>query len=202
MNRRIALSALSVLSTTALIGGGAFALFSDSAKSENNTFATGNADLQIAEDVEPGDPDVYGSSIAGVIFSDILPGFTTTKDFWLKNDSSGEFSMNVTAELDNVSSLDALSDALVVQFTCDTDNDGLGTGDSSTDAKPVSNWVDDGVATLGTVGPNEGSSNATTESDQDELLCRMTASLSSETGNEVADMDVSFDGLFVGTQVL
>src|SRR3989344_761954 len=99
MNTRIALSGLSILTTLALVGGATFALFSDSATSTDNTFSSGNASLLIANnDASPG---TYAESIAGVSFSDIAPGFTMDKDFWLKNHSAGSFSMSTTVDLDD-----------------------------------------------------------------------------------------------------
>lgn len=200
------MSAVSIVTALALAGGATYAFFSDSAQSTDNTFSTGNADLQIAEDVLPqGDPGTYLGSITGVNFSNIAPGFSMDKDFWLKNDSAGNFSMDVTADLTNLTGTTpgTLPDVLMVKFTCDTDNNGLGTGtDTITPEKSVSDWISQSPVALGTIGPNQGASNATTSSDKDELFCRMTASLSPELGSEIAGKDLSFDGVFDGTQVL
>lgn len=47
MNKKIALSGLSIFAALALIGGATFAFFSDEETSENNTFTAGEIDLQI-----------------------------------------------------------------------------------------------------------------------------------------------------------
>ncbi len=46
MNSKIALSAISILASLALVGGATFALFSDVATSSDNTFATGTLNLR------------------------------------------------------------------------------------------------------------------------------------------------------------
>ncbi|OGH14856.1 MAG: hypothetical protein A2860_00650 [Candidatus Levybacteria bacterium RIFCSPHIGHO2_01_FULL_37_33] len=186
------------------MGGAAFALFSDQATSNDNTFSSGNADLVIANDVPPGNPDTYADSVAGVSVTDMVPGQVETKDFWLKNDSSGSFSMDLTVDLDDLQGSDTsvLVDELMVMFTCDTDNNGLGDGtDTSTAEKSVQDWLDDLPVALGSVGANQVASNATTDSDQDELICRMTATLPEDSDNDAAGKDLSFDGLFNGIQV-
>src|SRR3989344_9012088 len=99
-NKRIVLSTMSILTSLALLSGATFALFTDQATSQDNTLSTGNASLLIANDVES--PGAYNESIAGVSFSDIAPGFTEDKDFWLKNNSSGDFSMDLTVDLDDI----------------------------------------------------------------------------------------------------
>ncbi len=204
INKRIVISGLSILSSLALMAGASFALFSDSASSQDNKFSTGNADLQIAEDVVPqGDPGTYFDSITGVSFSDIAPGFTMNKDFWLKNNSAGDFGMNLTVDLNDLKGTtpDPLDDNLMVMFRCDTDQTpGINEGDATTVSKSVADWLTGDPVALPSVGANEGASNATTASDQDELLCRMTASLSSEVGNAVEGTDLSFDVFFEGTQ--
>lgn len=203
INKKIAISTISILTSLMLMGGATFAFFSDSATSTGNTFSTGSADVQIAEDVPPADPGTYAGSITGVTFSDITPGFTMDKDFWIKNNSTGTFSMDATADLNNLGGISngTLPDELMVKFTCDTDKNGLGTGNTTTIEKSVNSWITDAPVALGTLGPNEGASNATIASDQDELLCRMTASLSVDADNTIAGKDLSFDGVFDATQV-
>jgi len=192
---------MSILTSLALLGGATFALFSDTATSVENTFSTGNASLPIANDVES--PGLYGDSIAGVSFSDIAPGFSEDKDFWLKNNSDGDFEMDVTVDLASIVAGPDLGDDLMVGFRCDTDQDGLGTGDTVIAAKSVNTWGTDPAVDLATIGAHQDPEvGAGDVSDQDELLCRMTASLDVSVGDEVAGESVTFDGVFDGTQVL
>lgn len=203
INPRIALSATSILTAGALVASSTFALFTDQATSNDNTFSTGSANLAIAEDIIPGDPGPYSGSIAGVSVADMAPGNIEIKDFWLKNDSSGDFSMDITADLGDLGGTTPgnLPNQLLVKFTCDSDDNGLGESDPETAEKSVQDWIDESPAALGTIGPNDGASNATTASDQDELLCRMTARLPETATNDVAGKDLYFDGLFDATQV-
>ena len=199
MKKKIAISAMSILTSLALLGGATFALFTDTATSQDNTFSTGSADLQIANDVAS--PGAYSNDIAGVSFTNIFPGFSEDTDFWLKNSSAGAFSMDVTVGLDDVTAGPELGDALMVSFQCDTDNDGIDGGDPVVGPKSVSTWESDLPEALAQIGENEGASDATNASDQDELLCRMNASVDSDEDNSIASQSVSFDGVFNGTQV-
>lgn len=205
INSRIALSLASIAAAGALVAGATFAFFSDQATSDDNTFSTGNASLLITDDVIPGNPVLpYTESISGVSVSDMIPGQVETKDFWLKNDSAGSFSMDVTADLGGLAGTTPgdLPTTLLVKFTCDTDNNGLGDGaDTTTVEKSVQAWVDDSPVALGTIGSNDGPSDATTDSDQDELICKMTATLPTSAEDDLAGKDLSFDGLFDATQV-
>ena len=83
---------MSIVTAMALMAGSTFALFSDTAISQNNTFATATADLQISADDDGnigGSPTGYGSEIAAPAIdeSNILPGFNKTYYFWLKNNT-------------------------------------------------------------------------------------------------------------------
>jgi len=97
MNRRIAMSAFSILSALALLGGGAFAAFTTSATSNGSTFSTANPLLKIAND--SGDtPGTYQTQIPSPInVSGLVPGGSKIFKFWLKNDgglTDGTLSLN------------------------------------------------------------------------------------------------------------
>lgn len=53
MNRRIAISAMSILASLAMLGGATFAFFSDSATSSGNIFSAGTLDLHLDDNDEP-----------------------------------------------------------------------------------------------------------------------------------------------------
>ncbi len=205
INRKIAMSAMSIVTALALAGGATFAFFSDTATSNDNTFSTGNADLQITNDETspPTDPELpYSNLIAGVSFSDIAPGFSEDKDFWLKNNSSGDFGMDVKVDLASIVAGPDLGDELMIGFRCDTDEDGIDDGDTVIAAKSVNTWGTDLPVALAAIGAHQDPEvGATTTSDQDELLCRMTASVSEEATNDIAGESVTFDGVFDGTQI-
>lgn len=81
------MSGFSILSALVLMGAGAYAFFSDVAHSNNNTFSSGNADMQLALDVSNA-PGTYGDNITGPSFSGLFPGNSRTFTFWIKNNSS------------------------------------------------------------------------------------------------------------------
>lgn len=202
--KKIVTSLVTLIVLAVGLTGATFALFSDTASFSGNTFTTGTADLLISSDdnVAPDGPDGYEPSITGVDIGSIFPGFSTDKVFWLKNDSNADISMVTTATLLNLGGTNKgdLPTNLLIKFTCDTDSNGLGVGDTSTPEKTVSAWIADPVVNLGKIGINIGPGNAGSTSDPDELLCKMTASLPSSADNSLADKEVKFDVEFVGTQ--
>ncbi len=203
--RKIVTSLLTLTVVGSALTGATLALFSDSSTSTGNTFSTGNADLLISSDdnLLPNGPDSYGPSIPGVDVGNIYPGFSFDKVFWLKNESNADISLVTTAALLNLSgtSQGDLPSNLLIKFTCDTDANGLGLGDTSSPEKTVSAWIVDPAVNLGTIGINVGPGNAGSNSDADELLCKMTARLPSTADNTLAGKDLKFDAQFVGTQV-
>src|SRR3989344_8510273 len=102
LNSRIALSIASIAAAAALIVGATFAFFSDTSTSEENTFSTGSADLQIAPDEES--PGTYANDISAPAINEtgLFPGFEKDYVFWLKNNSSALIGLDLTAEFDNV----------------------------------------------------------------------------------------------------
>lgn len=82
MNSRIALSGLSILTALALMGGAAFAFFSDQGTSNNNIFATGTLDLKLSDDTPEIDLDNVTASFGG---TNMAPGATVSGQLRLKN---------------------------------------------------------------------------------------------------------------------
>lgn len=81
MNKKIALSGLSILAALALMGGATFAYFSDVGTSTGNTFSTGNLDLKLTDDTET-DQDDVGASFGGTL---VPGGCTGNQTLTLKN---------------------------------------------------------------------------------------------------------------------
>ena len=115
---------MSIMGSLAIMGGVTFALFDDSATAQSNTFATGNADLQISLDTG-GVPDGFGSTVDGPDFTGVLPGQTRTYDFWLKNNSSDPIVLDLTADVNAITPADDpdqdIDNALLVRWVCDND---------------------------------------------------------------------------------
>ncbi len=85
MNSKIALSALSILSALALMGGATFAFFSDIGTSNDNVFSTGTLDLKLSDDTPETDQDDVTASFGA---SDLVPGASVSGQLRLKNDGS------------------------------------------------------------------------------------------------------------------
>ena len=75
INRRIAMGVVSIMSAFAITGGATFALFDDSVTQTNNTFAVGDANLQIAPDVT-GNPGAFGETIPGPSCANAVVAFS------------------------------------------------------------------------------------------------------------------------------
>lgn len=183
INKRILTGGISIVAALALMGGTAFALFSDTATSQNNTFSTGNADLLIAPDVDNlpgGSPGTYADDIVSPINQlDVIPGFNKTYYFWLKNVSTSSIDFNLAATFDDVVTTgnSDVANQLAVTINC-----GTAGGPFS-----VNVW-DGGSAPIGTL-----LAGAQTE-------CSMVVSLP-DVDNTYEDSSVRFDGVFTGTQV-
>ncbi len=195
INKKITLSALSIVTALALTAGATYAFFTDQATSTGNTFSTGNANLQIGQDTGDENTVAFGDSYLAPDYSDLTPGFTSNSDFWLRNTSSGTISLNiladltVTAETPGSDATDNLKDNLLISWNCDTDDDGsLGNNTPSSEFS-VNQWATGGNADLGTIAPNNA------------IFCRMTARVPSSATNEIAGDSLSFDGLFDATQL-
>ena len=74
MNKKIALSAMSILASLALLGGATFAFFSDAGTSSNNVFATGTLDLKLSDSTPEVDQDNVTASFGS---GALVPGSCT-----------------------------------------------------------------------------------------------------------------------------
>lgn len=202
INKKILMSGFSIFSALSLMGAGAFAAFTSQAVSQNNTFATGNADLQISTD-NNSVPVLYGSEIPApaVNESGIFPGFTEGYAFWLKNNSAASFNLGINTTFDDVVILGGsptIADELTAQFTCVADSDGDNTFETSiasTGTFSVNSW-DTGSAGMGALAPED----ANDGQGLDEALCTMTVALPGSASNTVAGSSLRYDGVFNATQ--
>lgn len=125
MNKKILTSGISIVAALALTAGGAFALFSDTASSQGNTFTSGSINLLLDDDDETTPSE---SVVASIIGSNMLPGATPVAGFIsLHNDGNNdiaEIEMTTTA----TESLDPGNDS----FLPNVINMTVMTGDNST----------------------------------------------------------------------
>jgi spore coat-associated protein N len=190
-NRHILMSFLSIVMALAVMTGGTLAFFTDTASSTGNTFSTGNADLQIAADVEGA--EAFSNSITGPNFSGIVPGEIKEFTFWLKNNSSGTINLDLTADVSAITpSSDVeqtIDNALLVSWVCDLSGDGNLADETPTSKFSPREWLTGGNAGLGSLTPSE------------QMICRMFGELPSSADNTLAGQSVSFDAVYNATQV-
>lgn len=96
INKKIAVSFVTIAGVLTGVVGITLAQFSDTATLSSNKLDTGNANLQISLD-SPACSTGFTGSITGVQSSDLAPGQMGTKNFCLKNNNAGNFSLDVTA---------------------------------------------------------------------------------------------------------
>lgn len=193
MNKKIAMSGLSIVAALTIMGGATFAQFSDSATVSGNTFSTGDSNLQIAAN-NAGIPGTYGESITGPTFTGIFPGQTKTFEFWLKNSSTAAINLDLLADVSAINPTDnitqTIDNVLLISWVCDTDGNGGLADNTPSSAFSPRDWFEGGNAALGSLEPNE------------EMICRMFGNLPLSADNTVANQSVAFDVRYDATQVV
>jgi predicted ribosomally synthesized peptide with SipW-like signal peptide len=191
MNKRIAMSAMSIFGALAIMGGATYAAFSDSASVTGNTFASGVAGLQVAPDVS-GAPGGFLDSITGPTFNDVIPGQTKTYFFWLKNGSTSTLNLNLAADVTAISAAadidQEMDNSLLISWTCDTDNNNSLDNNSATTGESPRAFLDGGTASIGTIASG------------DEMFCKMTGTLPLDAPAGAAGETMSFDVVYGGVQ--
>lgn len=176
-----------------IMGGATFAAFSDSVTATGNTFAVGDAELQIALDTGSG-PGVYGDTIDAPNFSGMFPGQVKEYTFWLKNESSAAINLDLVADVTSVSdpvdANDMIDNVLLVSWVCDTDGN-LGLGDNTPTAEfSPRDWLDGGNTGIGSLAPGA------------QMICRMFGRIPDSAGNDIAGETVEFSVEYGATQVM
>ncbi len=86
INKKIAMSAMSIVTALALAGGATFAFFSDEGTSSDNIFSAGTLDLKLSDDTPETDQDSVTASFGGLALG---PNeCTTTQQLRVKNSGS------------------------------------------------------------------------------------------------------------------
>jgi predicted ribosomally synthesized peptide with SipW-like signal peptide len=191
MNRKIALSGLSIIAALTILGGATYAAFVDTANQNTNTFSVGDADLLIAPDTGSG-PGTFTDSITGPTFNGLVPGGTKNFDFWLKNDSTSVIGLDLTADVSAINpapdGAQTLDNVLLIKWNCDTDGDlSLGNNTPTAEFSPRA-WFTGGNAGIGSLAPGA------------QMFCRMIGTLPSSADNSLFNQQVQFDVKYDASQ--
>jgi len=194
INKRIFLSFLSIVFAFAGVAGATYAVFSDQATSTGNTFSTGNADLQIAEDTGSG-PETYLDDLTDVFnAAGLFPGYDEVFRFWLNNNSGAAIDLDLTADVTSLDAVEledqALADNLLLSWRCDLGGEGDLSDETYTSEFSVQAWFDGGNASLGTL------------EDGTDMICEMRARILDTVGDEIAGATVDFDVVYDGEQII
>ena len=92
INKRIAISFITIAGVLTAVVGITLAQFSDTATLTGNTLSTATPNLKIS-----GDCSTYSTSAPGITSDSLYPGESRTKHFCLRNDSDGDLGMGITA---------------------------------------------------------------------------------------------------------
>jgi predicted ribosomally synthesized peptide with SipW-like signal peptide len=195
INKKIAMSAMSIVTVLALTTGATFALFTDTATAEDATFTAGTADLQVGLDTGSEGTVVFADSFPAPDFNNLQPGFTSETDFWVRNNSDTGIDLDVLADLAGLTETpggDASNDLknnLMISWNCDTDDDGSLANNTPTAEFSVNDWVTGGNAALGTITANNA------------IFCRMFARVPETAGNNIQDDSLTFDAVYDATSL-
>lgn len=172
INKKIAMSGMSILSALVLLGGTAFAAFTVQAQTTGNTFSATNPNLMVSVN---GNPE--GNSVAGVNVTGLVPGIpSTTQNFSLHNtDSDAGADMPVTMQLTATGANTMSGDDLTISVNCG--------GGPITDT--YSGWITSAHG-LGTIAPGATAA------------CTMVATITG-AGNNAMGKSAVFDATFAGT---
>lgn len=94
--RKILTGFLGILVVVSIVGGSAYALFTSTATVSGVTFATGNANLQVGSN---GSTWASALNLSNNYFKNLYPLQKTYYAFNLKNNSSSDIALNLTAKL-------------------------------------------------------------------------------------------------------
>jgi len=177
INKKIAISFVTIAGVLTAVVGITLAQFSNDASLTGNTLSTGNADLRI------GNPSsttgicgaVNSESIGGIHTSDLAPGQTSeAHPFCLRNASDSPISLNVAGVVTNVSgTLDQGLVTIAINCGSDTVSGALNSFPGST------------IVTIG-----QGVSQ----------LCSITQTLSGTATGSAANSSITYDVVFTGTE--
>ncbi len=186
INRRIIISSLSVITALSLMTGATFAFFTDTASSQGNSFTSGNADLQLAQD-NAGTAGTFGNNTTGPVLTNLFPGFTGKFAFWVRNNSTANVPLAIKADLSGTP-VGELADNLYISWTCDVDGNNSLVGETPTTEFTVNQWISGGDTALITLNQNV------------QRYCEMNARIPDTAGNDIQGDSAVFNADYNATQ--
>jgi len=182
---------LAIAATLALVGGATYAVFSDPATSGPNTFATGNADLQLRHQLNQDWANSYGGSK----WSNLYPGWTDSYNVYLKNNSSSPISLRVFPKIANVTGVGSgygiLLDNVYLQFLYEDGTPVVNSNGKPCENVPLRWWLNNPDAfDIGDL---------TQAQERGPWVAKFSIPITA--GNEIAGKTITFDLVFNGIQV-
>jgi hypothetical protein len=176
INRKIAMSGLSILTAFAMMGGSAFAAFTTTATATGNTFSTTTPGLTVNVNNTGAGTNVTGATVTGLI-----PGVDgPAQTFVLANTTNPASSLPVTLQLTNLPANTLPGADLTIRVNCAGSAGGLDI------TATYSDWITS-AHSLGTI--TSGGS----------FTCTMTPTLNSGVGNGDAGKSAVFNADFTGS---
>ncbi len=124
MNKKILMSGISIITALALVGGGAFALFSSSATNVGNTFGAGNMSLVLSSLAGPNSTPFF-------TFTGVAPGDVKTQVITLTNNGSIPSTSTKLVNIGHSGSVPDLGDKLTLELWDDANgNSAIDGGDT------------------------------------------------------------------------
>jgi len=182
MSKKILISLSIIAAVAAIVVGGTIAYFSDVAKSQGNTFATGNADLKIkSTDLE--NCDTWKDSCTGKTWEGLYPGWSDSYKIWLKNESASPITLKVIPYIEETGSSQDLWNNTYMEITWED-------GSHSTGRYSLQEWKTNSTIELEPrLNQNQSAGPWVVKFDIPE-----------EAGNEIANSSISFNLIFNGIQ--
>lgn len=151
---KIILSVLAIVLTLGAVSTSAYALFNSTATVSGLTFSTGNADLQVyASNSWTNDWNLSNS-----VFKNMYPNFTSYQQFQLKNGSTANITLDISAKLMDNPSIDQnswnlLKDKIKIAFQA-YDGSSWESSPIMTSYYPLSLWNNPGYSLGVSLLPN------------------------------------------------
>lgn len=179
--KKIIAGILGLVATLAVVGGGAYALFSSTVQVNNVAISTGNAYLEFSDNESDGWTQSY--TLPGELANDIYPGYVDYATFYVRNTSDSPISLDLSARLMSATGdWGPLSGVLQVWV-------GDGTGSTGSGYFTLADWN----ATARDV-------NMTIVPDSVAVPMRIYLSVPIDADNTIADKELSTNWEIYGTQ--